>query len=121
KPNAYRETFVGLANDKLDEDGDEAPPGGHNYLDVFGSPPYLTVLAARVEADAAPAREACVDGVDRQGLEQWTGDVIYLTRDGARRDYEQANQDAAWLDKSIAAIASPSPSSTPDAGPGPSA
>jgi hypothetical protein len=103
KPNAYRETFIGLANDKLDEDGDQARPGNHNYLDVFGIPPSLSVLAARVEEDAAPAREACVDAVDRQGLEQWTGDVIYLDRDRAKRDYDQAQGDAVWIDKTIAA------------------
>jgi hypothetical protein len=102
KPNAYRETFVGLANDRLDADGDEARPGEHNYLEVFGIPPSLSVLAARVEADAAPAREACVDAVDRPGLEQWTGDVIYLDRDRARREYEQALNDAEWVDKMIA-------------------
>src|SRR5262249_49051185 len=109
KPNAYRETFVGLANDRLDADGDEARPGEHNYLEVFGIPPSLSVLAARVEGDAAPAREACVDAVDRQGLEQWTGDVIYLDRDRARREYDQSVQDAAWVDKSIASLASPIP------------
>ena len=57
----------------------------------------------------APAYEDCVDAVDRQGLEQWTGDVIYLDRDRARREYDQAQQDAAWLDKSIAAVVSPIP------------
>ena len=105
KPNAYRATFVGLANDRLDADGDEARPGEHNFLEVFGIPPSLSVLAARVEADASPAREACVDAVDRQGLEQWTGDVIYLDRDRARREYDQALQDAVWVDKMIAAQA----------------
>ena len=53
--------------------------------------------------------EDCVDAVDRPALEQWTGDVIYLDRDRARRDFDQAQQDAAWLDKSIAAVASPIP------------
>ena len=109
KPNAYRETFIGLANEKLDADGDEARPGDHNYLEVFGIPPSLSVFAARVEADAAPAREACVDALDRAGLEQWTGDVIYLDRDRARREYDQAQGDAAWIDKSIAAMASDIP------------
>jgi hypothetical protein len=116
KPNAYRETFVGLANDRLDADGDPARPGDHNFLEVFGIPPSLTVLAARVEADAAPAREACVDAVDRQGLEQWTGDVIYLDRDRARREYEQAVQDAAWVDKAIATAAASAAAAAPDAG-----
>ena len=103
KPNAYRETFVGLANDKLDADGDPARPGEHNYLEVFGIPPTLSVLVTRTEAEIAPAREACVDAVDRQGLEQWTGDVIYLDRDRAKREYDQALSDATWIDKSIAA------------------
>ena len=62
---------------------------------MFGIPPTLSVLATRTEAEIAPAREACIDAVDRQGLEQWTGDVIYLDRDRARREYEQALQDAA--------------------------
>jgi len=105
KPNAYRETFIGLANETLDADGDPARPGEHNFLEVFGIPPSLSVLAARVEADIAPAREACVDAVDRAGLEQWTGDVIYLDRDRARREYEQALQDAAWVDRSIVVAA----------------
>ena len=90
KPNAYRATFVGLANDRLDEDGDPARPGNHNYLEVFGIPPSLSVLAARAEADVSAAREACVDAVDRPGLEQWTDNVIYLDRDRARREYDQA-------------------------------
>jgi lipoprotein-anchoring transpeptidase ErfK/SrfK len=116
KPNAYRETFVGLANDRLDADGDPAHPGDHNFLEVFGIPPSLTVLAARVEADAAPAREACVDAVDRQGLEQWTGDVIYLDRDRARREYEQSVQDAAWVDKAIATAAASAAAAEADGG-----
>jgi hypothetical protein len=105
KPNAYRETFVGLANDALDADGDAARPGEHNYLEVFGIPPTLSVLVTRAEAEIAPAREACIDAVDRQGLEQWTGDVIYLDRDRARREYEQALQDGQWIDKTLAAAA----------------
>jgi len=116
KPNAYRETFVGLANETLDPDGDPARPGEHNFLEVFGIPPSLSVLAARVDADIAPAREACVDAVDRAGLEQWTGDVIYLDRDRAHREYEQALQDATWVDRSIAtAAAATAPSPTPAA------
>jgi len=104
KVNAYRETFAKLANDELSADGDPARPGEHNYLEVFGIPPTLTVLAARAEAGVVPAYEDCVDAVDRAALEQWSGDVIYLDRDRARREFDQAQQDAAWLDKSIAAL-----------------
>jgi len=121
KPNAYRETFAKLANEELDADGDPPRPGEHNYLEVFGILPSLSVLAARAEAAVAPAYEDCVDAVDRPGLEQWTGDVIYLDRDRARRDFDQANQDAAWLDKSIAALSATALAATanPEAAPAP--
>src|SRR5262245_52019762 len=51
KPNAYRETFVALAGERIDEDGRAPRPGEHNYLEVFGIPPTLSVLAARIEED----------------------------------------------------------------------
>jgi hypothetical protein len=109
KPNAYRETFVGLANDRLDADGD--PVGDkavqHNYLEVFGIPPSLTVLAARIAEDVAPAREACYDAVDRAGLEAFTGDLGFLDRDRSKRDFEQAIKDADWIEKEIAARMNP--------------
>jgi hypothetical protein len=101
KPNAYRETFVGLANDRLEAEGEASRAGDHNYLEAFGIPPTLTVLAARMEADAAVAREACIDAVDRPGLEAYTGEVGYLDRDRSKRDYEQQLRDADWLAKEI--------------------
>ena len=104
KPNDYRETFVALANDKLSADGRQSTSAGdQNFLEVFGIPPTLSVLAARVEADVAPAREACYDAVDRQGLEQFTGEVGFLDRDCSKRDYEQALHDADWIAKETAA------------------
>src|SRR4029077_15674203 len=105
KPNDYRQTFVALANDKLAADGQSSSAGADNFLEVFGIPPTLSVLAARIEADVAPAREACVDAVDRQGLEQFTGDVGFLDRDRSKRDYEQALHDADWIEKETAARA----------------
>ena len=103
KPNDYRQTFVALANDKLSADGQSSSAGDDNFLEVFGIPPALSVLAARIEADVAPAREACDDAVDRQGLEQFTGDVGFLERDRSKRDYEQALHDADWIAKETAA------------------
>jgi len=105
KPNDYRTTFVALANDKLAADGQSSSAGTDNFLEVFGIPPTLSVLAARVDADVAPAREACVDGIDRAGLEQFTGDVGFLDRDRSKRDYEQALHDADWIAKETAARA----------------
>jgi hypothetical protein len=111
KPNDYRATFVALANDKLAADGQSSSAGSDNFLEVFGIPPALSVLAARVEADVAPAREACVDAVDREGLEQFTGDVGFLDRDRSKRDFEQALHDADWIQKETAARASASATS----------
>jgi hypothetical protein len=105
KPNDYRETFVALANDKLAADGQSSSAGSDNFLEVFGIPPTLSVLAARMEADVALVREACVDAVDRDGLEQFTGDVGFLDRDRSKRDYEQALHDADWIAKETAARA----------------
>jgi hypothetical protein len=104
KPNDYRETFVALANDKLSADGKQSSSAGdQNFLEVFGIPPTLSVLAARVEAEVAPTREACYDAVDREGLEQFTGDIGFLDRDRSKRDYEQALHDADWIAKETTA------------------
>jgi hypothetical protein len=51
-PNRYREVFVGLANDRSDGDGQPLRPGEKNYLELYGVPPSLSVLRARVLADA---------------------------------------------------------------------
>ena len=105
KPNAYRETFVALAADRVNEDGQPMRAGEHNFLEVFGIPPTLTVLAARLEADVNAAREACYDRVDRPGLEAWTGNIGYLDRDRSKRDYLEALRDADWVRKEIEARA----------------
>src|SRR4051812_48213853 len=54
-PNRYRRVFVGLANDQLDDDGQPLPPGGKNYLELYGVFPSLSVLRARFAEDAAKA------------------------------------------------------------------
>ncbi|HEX2570888.1 MAG TPA: hypothetical protein VH877_15120 [Polyangia bacterium] len=51
--NRYRTIYLGLANDTGDDDGQPLQAGEHNYLEVFGIPPSLSVLRARFLADAA--------------------------------------------------------------------
>jgi hypothetical protein len=56
--NAYRRVFVGLASDQTDGDGQPlGPPSafdlGKNFLELLGIPPALSVLGARITADAA--------------------------------------------------------------------
>jgi hypothetical protein len=50
-PNRYRRIFIGLANDRLDSDGQPLDPGEANYLELYGIPPSLSVLRNRVLAD----------------------------------------------------------------------
>src|SRR3954465_15870453 len=49
--NRYRAVFVGLANDTGDPDGQPLPPGAHNYLELYGIPPSLSVLRKRFVDD----------------------------------------------------------------------
>src|SRR6185503_8515839 len=51
----YRAVFLGLANDTSDRDGQPLSPGEHNYLELFGIPPSLSVLRARFLQDANPS------------------------------------------------------------------
>jgi len=99
RPNAYRATFVALANDRVDPEGRNPRRGDHNYLEVFGIPPTLSVLAARIEEDLKPARRACFDGLDLEPLRRFTGEVGYLDRERAKRAYLEAVRDGDWLRK----------------------
>jgi hypothetical protein len=52
-PNRYRRVFIGMANDRLDNDGAPLPAGEKNYLELYGVFPSLSVLRARFVQDAA--------------------------------------------------------------------
>jgi hypothetical protein len=52
-PNRYRRVLLGLANDRLDNDGEALPPDEKNYLELYGIFPSLSVLRARFMQDAA--------------------------------------------------------------------
>lgn len=57
-PNRYRRVFIGLANDRLDGDGEPLEPGEKNYLEVYGIFPSLSVLRGRfLESE----KESCLD------------------------------------------------------------
>ncbi len=101
KPNAYRRTFIELANDRLRPDGGERAPGDpsdHNYLEVFGIPPTLSVLLARIDDDLL---RDCHRNLDLDGLRQWTGNLGFLDREHARKDHTEALADAQWLQERI--------------------
>lgn len=59
KTNNYRKTWFNLANDVTDEGGRKLKDGEHNYLELFGIPPSMTVLKKRFihSADSECARK----------------------------------------------------------------
>jgi hypothetical protein len=71
-PNRYRAVFVGLANDRSDGDGQPLPSGAHNYLELYGIPPTLSVIGRRVLADAARSCDGVVDTVRLLAVESIT-------------------------------------------------
>src|SRR5205814_3524288 len=57
-----------------------------NFLEVYGIPPTVGVLRARLEADHG---RDCYQQVDLPALAAFTGNVSYLTRERARREFDQ--------------------------------
>ncbi len=72
--NNYREIYLNLAQDKTDEDGKPLKPHEHNYLELFGIPPTLSVLRERFHRTRT---EACAQSLDYgkfrnlKGFIQW--------------------------------------------------
>ncbi len=132
KPNNYRQTFIALANDRmnpeelflessagraavlatvpselrssepkvLSSDEQQALERARralrarqtpNFLEVYGIPPTLSVLARRVQEDAA---RACYGRLDLEGLRLLDFEVNFQSREQAQKDYAQAMQDA---------------------------
>ncbi|MCA1665364.1 MAG: hypothetical protein LC659_14060, partial [Myxococcales bacterium] len=58
--NRYRQVYLGLANDIGDRDGQPLPEGEHNYLELYGVPPTLSVLRARF-LDSQARAPSCAD------------------------------------------------------------
>jgi hypothetical protein len=69
---------------------------GRTFLEVYGIPPTLSVLRARLEEDK---KRTCYQTVDQGALAAFSGAVPYLNRERARRDYNEAQNDASWVEK----------------------
>lgn len=93
--NRYRRVFVGLANDRLDEDGEPLPEGEKNYLELYGIPPSLSVLRARFLRDAD---RSCHDGTSREVLEA-VESVSYVEPSRIRAEEEKTARLQAELEK----------------------
>lgn len=86
KKNRYAKLYRGLANDKLDADGDKLPAHANNYLELFGIPPTLTVLRKEWKA-AESTLQQCLDeaGYNKEVFANFTGKVEYKHKRGAHR------------------------------------
>lgn len=79
-PNNYRTVFRGLANDKIDSDG--APLGDEelNFLEVYGIPPSLGIVAGRMLADE---KKSCLADLDYELIGKF--EFIPVTKYDRRR------------------------------------
>jgi hypothetical protein len=131
KPNAYRKTFIALANDRTTSEelflesaaGVAAvlatvPPAQRspeptalspeeqqaldrarralrarrtpNFLEAYGIPPTLSVLARRVQEDAA---KTCYGSLDPEGLRRLDFEVSFQGREQAQKEHAEAMAD----------------------------
>lgn len=73
-PNPYRKTYLNLAQDKTDEDGNPLKEGEHNYLELYGIMPTLGVLQTRFARSTTHPCSAQIDYAKFRGLKgfiQW--------------------------------------------------
>jgi hypothetical protein len=72
-----------------------------SFLEVYGIPPTLSVLARRVARDAA---KTCYGSIDSGALRALDAEIGFQSREQARVEYEQAVGDAAWVSEGLAAL-----------------
>ncbi len=98
KKNDYRRTFINVANDITDEAGRPLPRGEHNYVELFGIPPSLSVLRRRFLDDDG---KSCYSRLRGQVLRGYRGVVKYEGGKGARAILERYKQLKAMVRKAM--------------------
>lgn len=73
----------------------------NNFLEPYGIPPTLSVLRKRIAEDEV--RAACFDEVDHEAFRAFSGSLVYQDMALARREHQQALDDAAWVQQEIEA------------------
>ena len=90
RPNRYLKTYVALANDRIDGSGHNLRTGDHNYLEVYGIPPTLSVLRRRFVEDQ---NKRCFAELNYSLFETYYGAVRVVDPAGSlrlRRQYQTA-------------------------------
>ncbi len=108
-----RETFEEERDKRKQKDLDRllAQPT-NNFLEPYGIPPALSVLRKRIEEDSQ--RQACFAEVDRAALAAFEGNVTYQDMGLARREHQQAIDDAAWVKQQIDELEKAPPEGAPE-------
>ena len=99
--NKYRQKYIGLANDQIDSDGDALPSHGHNYLELYGIPPSLSVIKAEWDGhddDVEPCLEEA--GFDPEVFTSFEGKIVYK-RSGQNKRNRTARMRRARLAKAM--------------------
>jgi hypothetical protein len=84
--NGYRERYIGLANDEVDMWGDPLEPHDHNYLELYGIPPSLSVVSAEwqaLETDVIPCLAEA--GFDPTVFERFRGTIAFTKTGQSKR------------------------------------
>ena len=81
--NTYQETYVALANDRIDVDGVALEAHERNYMEAFGIPPSLTVLRQRFVSDE---EKACFKELDYETFKQYYGSIRIVDPAGSKHN-----------------------------------
>ncbi|HSB77469.1 MAG TPA: L,D-transpeptidase [Candidatus Methylomirabilis sp.] len=82
-----------------------------NFLEVYGIPPTLSVLARRVEADG---HKSCFGIQDPEGLRRLDFEISYQSHEQARAESAEAMEDAARMAERLSALGQDAIRLTPD-------
>lgn len=101
KPNDYRARYIGLANDQVDLWGETLDPHEHNFLELYGIPPTLSVVAdewRELPSDLDPCLRKA--GYDPSVFVGFTGDISFNKASAKKRV-----RTASWLKSELFALA----------------
>jgi len=96
--NDYRATYVNLANDRTDEEGNALGPDQHNYIELFGIAPSLSVLQKRFLSDA---QKECYKKLDIKLLHSFRSVIRYKGHRNAGAIYRRYRELSKMLHRAL--------------------
>lgn len=84
--NTYLDTYVDLANDRIDVDGVDLAKWQRNYLEVYGIPPSLSVLRKRFLSDET---KECFKSLEYSAFSEYHGSIRIVDPAGSAREQKR--------------------------------